>query len=155
MSGKGDVLQRSGRCLREGVSDPIDEGLPLPPPRRTRGTNNTEAKSNFPVLEKTSSQKGNRQAEKSRRDGKPTTVCICVFTAEEFGDWVGGEGEGRGRGGDHMTSWLASHSDTPLPRTHVGKTREDVEQKVNGASASVLRQRSSRKIIQSSLVPAL
>lgn len=34
VSGNGDVLQRSGRCLREGVSDPIDEGLdpPLPPP---------------------------------------------------------------------------------------------------------------------------
>lgn len=43
VSGKGDMLQRSGRCLREGVSDPIDEGLdpPLPPLSAPHGAQTT------------------------------------------------------------------------------------------------------------------
>lgn len=44
-----------------------------------------------------------------------TQTIVCFITTEEFGDVVGVE-EGVC---DHMTSWLASHSDALLPYTRV------------------------------------
>lgn len=35
-----------------------------------------------------------------------------------------------------MTSWLASHSDTPLPRTHADKPAKTASEKVNGLLTS-------------------
>lgn len=143
MSGKGDVLQRSGRCLHEGVSDPIDYGndlLPCPhllPPRH-RGHKQRWSQVKLPGAQRKTKKATDRR--RSVRTGCQQPSVSSRLRSLETGWGVGVS--------DHMTSWLASRSDMQLLRMHMDETEKTASKKLNGApNGSAVCQLAGGKII--------